>query len=208
MADNIVITVAREYGSGGRTVARMIADMLGFHYYDSEILRLASDESGINEALFAKADETVKRSIFDKLANKKFKDKWASPESSKFTSNDNLFKFQSKIIEQLATKGNCVIVGRCADYVLRDRKNVIKVFVHAPLEDKIDRILDLSPLSEDEAKNQIKEIDKHRAEYYEYYTGNKWDCAANYDICINTGKLSFDECCELIMNYIKIRAEI
>ncbi len=203
-----VITIAREYGSGGRTVGHMIADKLGFRYIDKEILRIASDESGINEKLFAKADEEVKLSIFDRLSNKKYKDRWESPESGRFISNDNLFKFQSEAIEKLSEEGNCVIVGRCADYILREKKNVLKAFIHSPMSDRIDRIMELSPLDSQEAASQINKIDSHRAQYYEYYTNRKWDCAENYDICLNTGALSFEQCRDIIIDYMNICEKI
>lgn len=202
-----VITIARGYGSGGRTIAKMLSEQLDIHYYDRELLRLASDESGINEELFGKADEKVKESLLYKIMKKSYTGEFISPDSDDFISNDNLFNYQAKVIRQLAEEDDksCIIVGRCADYILKDYKNVIRIFVHAPLEHCLDTLESMSNDSRKDLQKKIETIDKHRAAYYEYYTGGKWDNAANYDLCINTSQLSFEEAVELIKDYIKIR---
>ncbi len=135
-----VITISRGYGSGGRTIGKMLAKELGISFYDRELLRLASDDSGINEELFAKADESVKSSLLYKIARKTYKGELIPPDSDDFISNDNLFNYQAKIIKEIASTEPCVIVGRCADYVLKDYNNVIRVFVHAPLDSCVDRV--------------------------------------------------------------------
>lgn len=133
--EHYVITIARQYGSGGRTVGQMLADKLGIHYYDRELLKLASDASGINEQLFGNADENVKGKFLSKIAKKVYNGELIPPDSDDFTSNDNLFNYQAKIIRELAVQEeSCVIIGRCADYVLKDYDNVLSVFVHAPKE--------------------------------------------------------------------------
>ncbi len=202
-----VITIARGYGSGGRTIGKMLSEELGIHYYDRELLRLASDESGINEELFGKADEKVKESLLYKIMKKSYTGELISPDSDDFISNDNLFNYQAKVIRQLAEEddNSCIIVGRCADYILKDSKNVIRIFVHAPLEHCLDTLETMSNDSRKELQKKIEHVDKHRAAYYEYYTGGKWDNAANYDLCINTSQLSFEEAVELIKDYINIR---
>ena len=120
MAENIVITISRQYGSGGKTVGEMLSKKLGFHYYDRELMRLASEESGINETLFASVDETVKNNGLFKPSKNIYEGQLISPESDDFTSDDNLFNYQAMIIRKLAEQQSCIIVGRCADFILKD----------------------------------------------------------------------------------------
>lgn len=202
---NYVITIARGYGSGGKTIGNMLAKELGINIYDRELLRLASDDSGINENLFGKADEKLKNSLLYKVAKKVYKGELIQPDSDEFVSNDNLFNYQAKVIKEIASSESCIIIGRCADYVLKDVENVIKVFVHAPLEDCIKTLTTMSSLPKKEIEKLIVSTDKHRAEYYNYYTGNKWDNARNYDLCLKSSDLGFDKSVELIRSYMDIR---
>jgi Cytidylate kinase len=202
---NFVITIARGYGSGGRTIGMMLAKELGVHFYDRELLRLASDESGINEELFGKADEKLKNSLLDKIKRNSYKGELIPPDSDDFVSNDNLFNYQAKVITQLAEEESCVIVGRCADYILRDKENVVSLFVHAPHEHCIDTLAEMSGQSRKDLSKKITDTDKHRAEYYAHYTGGKWNDAENYDLCINTSELSFEQTVELVKAYLKIK---
>ena len=203
--DHFVITIARGYGSGGRTIGNMLAKELGVNYYDRELLRIASDQSGINESLFGQADEKVKNSLLYKIMNKTYNGEIIEPEHEDFVSNDNLFNYQAKVIQELAKEQSCVIVGRCADYILKDEKQVVKVFVHAPLEHCIDTLEKMESGSRKDIEKKILRIDKNREEYYKYYTHREWDNARNYDLCINTSELNFDEAVELIKSYLKIR---
>lgn len=205
--DNYVITIARGYGSGGRTIGKMLAERLGVHYYDRELMRLASDESGINEELFVKADEKIKKSLLYRISKRSYKGEFISPDSDDFVSNDNLFHYQAKVIRELAMEESCVIVGRCADYVLKDAKNVIKIFVHAPFDQCVETLKGMSSLTEDEIKKKIIAIDTHRAEYYKYYTGREWTNAANYDLCLNSSNLGFEKCVDIVVDYINIRMQ-
>lgn len=202
---NVVITIARGYGSGGRTIGKMLAKELGVPYYDRELLRLASDESGINEELFAKADETVKNSLLYKIAKRTYSGELIPPDRDDFISNDNLFNYQAKVIKELAATESCVIVGRCADYILKDMDHVIKVFVHAPLEDCIDRLEEMYGENRKDLERKILSIDKKREAYYRYYTGCSWNDAKHYDLCINTSKMSFDKGVDIIKSYLDIR---
>ncbi|HHU73740.1 MAG TPA: cytidylate kinase-like family protein [Clostridiales bacterium] len=205
MDRKFVITIARGYGSGGRTIGKMLSESLGIPFYDRELLRLASDDSGINEQLFAKADEKLKKSLLFRIAKKVYKGELIPPDSDEFVSNDNLFNYQAKIIKELAETESCVIVGRCADFILKDCPNVIKVFVHAPLEDCIKTLVDMTGKSEKEVEKEIILIDKHRAEYYKYYTGRDWDNAKNYDLCFDSSQLGFEKCVEIVKSYMDIR---
>ena len=203
--DKIVITIARQYGSGGRTVGEMLAGDLGIKYYDKEILKLASDESGINEGLFEKADEKLKSTPLFRIARKAYNGELIRPESDEFTSNDNLFNYQAKIIRDLAQEESCVIIGRCADYILRDLPHVVSVFVHAPDEFCIEQSTLKLSLPRREIIRFIQKTDKRKAEYYKYYTGRDWTDARNYDLCLNCGRLGFERCMEEIKAYIKVR---
>lgn len=205
MSSNYVITIARGYGSGGRTIGKMIAEDLGIPFYDREILYLASEDSGINIDLFSKADEKVKKGF---LPNDKYTGNLIPPESGDFVSDKNLFNYQAKIIKELAEKGPCVIVGRCADYVLRDFTNTVNVFVWAPMEQSIENVRALEPmLTHKEAEKKIKKINAYRSEYYKYYTCREWLDFSNYDICINTAELGYEKSAELIKSCVKIKLD-
>ncbi len=197
------VTVTRGFGSGGRTIGRMLAERMSIGYYDKDLIKLASEESGINEALFGRADESKRTPLF-KRYDRSFGEQLISPESGEFTSDDNLFNYQAKIIKQLAERESCVIVGRCADYVLRDRPNVLRVFTHASPKFCIEQVTRLYGLSEKDALRQIERIDRARSTYYRYYTGVEWDNARNYDLCLNTEELGFERCVDIIEHYINV----
>ena len=145
----------------------------------------------------------MKKSIF-KHKNKS--DEISSPNSGNFTSEDNLFNFQAKVIRELADKESCVIIGRAADYVLRDRDNVVKVFVFADKDFCINKVLELFPVKDSaEASALIEKTDRERESYYKYHTGNEWDNARNYDLCLNSSQLGFEKCVDIISEYLKIR---
>ena len=202
--EHIVITIARGYGSGGRTIGKMLAEELGIPYYDRELMRLASDESGINEELFAKADEKLKQSLLYKFSRKEYKGELIPPDREDFVSNDNLFNYQAKVIRDLAEAGPCVIIGRCADYVLREFDHVIRLYFYAPKEDCIRRIQEISSEPEKDIIKKIEKTDKYRAAYYKYYTGHEWNDANNYDLCLNTTSMSYEKLVEVVKAYIEI----
>ena len=187
--ENRVITIARSYGSGGRKMGRLLAKELGYEYYDREILRIASDESGISEELFRQADEKQRIPLF-RIAREVYTGEVIPPDSDDFISNENLFRYQAKIIRELAATRNCVIVGRCANFILRGRDNVLNVFVTAPVVDCVRRVMETDGLNLEEAEKKIKKIDKRRADYFKYFTGRQWQDAALYDLCLNTGHMS------------------
>ena len=205
--DNHVITIARSYGSGGRKMGKLLAKELGYEYYDREILRIASDVSGISEELFTQVDEQHKRMPLFRIARELYTGEVIPPDSDDFISNENLFRYQAKIIRELASTRNCVIVGRCANYILRGRENVINVFVTAPVVDCVRRVMQSDGLSLEEAEKKIKRIDKRRADYFKYFTGRQWHDAALYDLCLNTGHMSDQQCVEIVRAYIKARYE-
>lgn len=203
---HFVITIAREYGSGGKTIGKMLAEKLGVHYYDRELLRLASDESGISEQLFAKADETVKNSLLFRTARGAYKGEIIPPDRDDFTSNQNLFNFQAKVIRGLAQSESCVIIGRCADYILKDMPHVLRVYVHAPFEYCVEKSMEIHPdMSREEVIKYITKINKNRARHYQYFTGHAWTDASNYDLCINSSQLGWDRCVALVKAYLDIK---
>ncbi|MEE0421759.1 MAG: cytidylate kinase-like family protein [Lachnospiraceae bacterium] len=203
--DKVIITIARQYGSGGKTVGQMLAKDMGINCYSREILRMASDESGIREEMFNKADEKLRTTPLFGASKKVYRGQLISPESDGFVSDDNLFNYQAKIIKELAEREPCVIVGRCADFVLKDREDVVSVFVHAPMDYCIARGMERNDMDEKEMEKFIQKTDKYRGDYYHYYTGHVWNDARNYDLCLNSSKLGFDKCVEAIKGYINVR---
>lgn len=201
--ENFVITIARGYGSGGRTIGQMLSEKLGVEFYDRDLIKLASEESGINEALFGETDEKTK-SVFG--SKKVYKGEMISPDKKSFTSEENLFNYQAMVIKKLASERSCIIVGRCADFVLKDCKNVIRVFVYADEENCIKNVADVKGiLDRREALKRIAATDKERAAYYKAHTGREWIDARNYDLCLNSGDLGFKKCVEIIESYMKIK---
>ena len=204
--ENRVITIARSYGSGGRKMGKLLAKELGFEYYDREILRIASDESGISEELFDQVDEIKKMPLF-RIARDVYTGEVIPPDSDDFISNENLFRYQAKIIRELAATRNCVIVGRCANFILRGRENVLNVFVTAPVVDCVRRAMETDGLNLEEAEKKIKKVDKRRADYFKYFTGREWHDAALYDLCLNTGHMSEQKCVDIVRSYMDARFE-
>lgn len=199
----LVISIARSYGSGGLTLAKKLSKELGIPVYDREILRMASDQSGINEELFGQVDETV-RKIF--LSTKgKYKGMPLTPEYAAFTSDDNLFELQADVIKRIANTQSCIFVGRCADYILRDRPYVLSLFLYASEEDCLARLRKQVSGTDEELIKRMHAIDKHRADYYKYYTGRDWNDARNYDFCLDTGVMDYDKLIEVVKSYIEIK---
>ena len=197
-----VITIARGFGSGGKTIGKILAKKLDINYYDSDLIKLASEESGINIELFGKSDERVKAGLF-KRYNPAYDSKILPPDNDGYVSSDNLFNIQAKIIRDLAEGENCIIIGRCADHVLRNNEKVIRLFFYADEEASIQNVIDIYGVSPKVAKAKIDSIDKTRASYYKYYTGKVWTDVNNYDLCINTTKLGFEKSAEAVIAYMR-----
>ena len=206
--DNFVITIARQYGSGGKTVGQMLAKDLGIDCYDREILRMASDDSGLNLQMFGNPDERRRNTFLTRAIKKVYKGEVIPPDSDDFASSDNLFNYQAKILKELAEQESYVVIGRCADFILRDNPNVVSVFVHADEKFCLDRAMERNSMTEKEMKKYIEKTDKFRGDFYRYHTGHEWADARNYDLCLNSGKLGFQKCVEEIKAYIKIRFDL
>ena len=207
MKGNIVITIERMYGSGGRTVGEMLANDLGIHYYDKELRVLCAEMSGINEDLFIDADENIKNTKAFKLSKKKgvWNGGLISPREKDFVSTENLFNYQAQVLKNLAETKPCVIVGRCGNFVLRDYENVTSVFVHAPMPFLMEQAALKQSRRGEELEKFITTTNRYRAEYYEYYTGHAWESAFDYDLSLDASRLGFDKCVEEIKAYLKIR---
>ena len=203
--DNVVITIARQYGSGGKTVGEMLAKEMGIPFYNDNLLKMASEESGISEQLFRQLDEKLKNSLFNRVSLDIYTGELIPPESSDFVSEKILFNYQAEIIKRLAKTQSCVIIGRAADFILKDYPNVVSVFVHGSKEFNLARAMEYNSMTEEEMKKFIVKTDKYRADYYKHYTGREWTDARNYDLCLNSSKLGFQKCVEEIQAYIKVR---
>ena len=201
--DKFVITIARETGSGGLNITRKLSEALGVPYYDRDLLRKASEVSGIHERLFGAADERIGLKEMLSAAEKVYTGEVLPPDSDDFTSTRNLFSFQAKIIKELAETESCIILGRCANYLLADRKDVLRVFIHAPLEAREERVASYSlAWSPREVTKYIRLEDKRRASYYRYYTGEEWRDAAGYDLSLNSGELGEEGCVRRILDVL------
>ena len=204
---NVVVTIARQYGSGGKTVGEMLAKEMGIPCYGENLLKLASEESGIHERLFMQLDEKLQNSPLLRMTTDVYTGELIPPDSSEFVSAKNLFNYKAKVIKRLAESESCVIVGRAADFVLKDYPNVISVFVHASEEFNLARAMERNSMTESEMKKFIAKTDRYRADYYKHYTGREWTDARNYDLCLNSGKLGFEKCVQEIKGYMKVRFE-
>ena len=204
---NFVITVARGFGSGGRNIAAMLANELGVHSYDKRILTLASQYSGYPEHFFREADETLNGSLITKQLQALPKHHTPTGELSKFTSDDRLFDYQKIIIEKLAASESCVIVGKCADYILKDYDNVVSIYVEAPRSYTLRRVMErMDDITVEEAHHLITKTDKYRADYYKYYTGgNYWTNPVNYDLTFNNARLGDERCVKLTLDCMKLK---
>ncbi len=205
--DNIVITFARGFGTGGKEIASRLANELNISCYENRIYKLASQLSGLDEELFEKQSERLadKNGILNILKSLP-KTKHYIARNEEFNGNDILFHYQKQIINDLANSESCVIVGKCADWILRGRQNVISVYIEAPRDFCLRRTVENMHVSEEVATNTIKKTDKYRADYYAYYTGgNYWTNPTNYDLTLNSEKIGIENCVSLIKEYIKIK---
>lgn len=204
MAENLVITIGREYGSGGREIGRKLAEALGIKFYDKEIIDMAAKESGMSKEVFEKVDETAVSSLLYSIVSGSYVIGSHMTPILDLPINDKLFILESNIIKDIAAKESCVIVGRCADYILRDYKNCINIFIYAPLQTRIAHAIKCYNLPQEKAEQKINKIDKKRATYYNYYTGNKWGQTQLYELSIDSSILGIDATTELIKNFIKV----
>ena len=193
-----IITISRQFGSGGRGIGKLLADRLDIPFYDKELIELASKESGIDERIFKSEGEETGR-FYQVLGAIGYA--LGSPAGGiyEYSINDQLYLVQANIIEQLANEGTCVIVGRCADYVLADREDVLNIYLCADMDERLRRVIDEYHV-EDADEAMLCKVDKRRSNYYQYYTDRVWGKAENYDLCINTGKFDTDAIIGMIVD--------
>lgn len=188
---NRIVTISREFGSGGRTIGKKLADKLGISCYDSELIHKIASESGFTEKYIKDAGEYAPGGFLSSaLSNRSF-----GP-----TNEDYLWEIQYKIITELAEKESCVIVGRCADYILKDKADCLKVFIHANMGYRADRIVKEYGEREESPEQRLRDKDKRRAAYHRFYTNMKWGDARNYDITLDSSVLGIDQCVEILRN--------
>ena len=188
---NRIITISREFGSGGRTIGKMVAEKLNIPCYDSELIQEIAQESGFTENYVKDTDD----SSLSKFMSTAF-----SSRTFGLTNEDYLWEIQQKVIIDLAQKESCVIVGRCADYVLREKADCLKVFIHASTEFRANRIVSIYGERTETPEQRIKEKDKRRAAYHRFYTDMKWGYAKNYDVSLDSGRLGIDRCVDIIVS--------
>ena len=204
MKTNRVITLARQLGSGGREIGKLLAERLEIPFYDKELLAEAARQSGLSQTAFEEADEKPTNSFLYSLSVGSHMMAGAYTDYSQFLTNDQLFLKQAEAIRRIAGEGPCVIVGRCADYVLRENPRLISVYIHADLDIRVKRIMKLEKLSEDKARAYVLKADKKRGNYYNFYTGKEWNRADSYDFCIDAGKLGMQGAERLIEDIVRL----
>lgn len=202
--NKIIITISREFGSGGRAIGQLVAKELGINFYDRKIINLAADESGLAESFIEGTDEKVNRAFFDQLSSSQYVLDFSVLQYSKPSGNEAFFA-QAKVIREIAERESCVIIGRCSGYLLRHDPCHISVFIRAELPDRIERAKVEYNMNGEGLPKEITDIDKGRAQYYLFNTGEKWGELGSYDIVINTSKFGIDGAvatiCDLARKY-------
>jgi cytidylate kinase len=201
MDKNFIINIGRQLGSGGRSIADILAHHYNITAYDRKLIELAAKESGLSQEFFENADEKKSHGFFHSIfSNRVAANALGSNDS--YLSNDALFKVQSDIIRDLAERESCIFIGRCADYILREHPHCINLFFTANLEDRVARMASEKNITLAQAEELIEKTDRRRANYYNYYSGKTWGAAESYDLCINTSHLGFEGTAEMLINFI------
>ena len=199
MAKKIIITIARQYGSGGREIGEKVASMLNIPIFDKQLITDAAAKGNLNEDVLRRTDESAANSLLYTLAMGSNVVGTSMHFGYKMPINDKLFILQSEVIKAYAAEGSCVIIGRCSDYVLREEENVFRIFIYGDIEHRKERVQSRHPeLKSSQIIDVINKTDKRRASYYNFYTGNKWGKYDNYDMAINSSTLGIDDTAELI----------
>ncbi|MBO4909690.1 MAG: cytidylate kinase-like family protein [Lachnospiraceae bacterium] len=198
-----VITIGRQFGSGGREIGEKLSKAYGINYYDRELLTRAAKESGFCEEILQNHDERPTNSFLYNLVIDTYSFGYNSSSFVDMPISQKVFLAQFDTIKKVAEEGPCVIVGRCADYALEGRDNVINLFIYADEDFKIRRVMDIYDLDENKARDMINKKDKQRQSYYNYYTNRKWGKADTYDLCINSSVLGIDGSVKLIKQFVE-----
>lgn len=202
---NVIVTIGRQFGSGGRSIGQKLAAKLGVPFYDKELISLAAKESGIDPSVFEGVDEKATNSLLYSLSMGMYSFGSGFSPMGDLPVNDKLYILQHRIIKDIAEKGSCVIVGRCADYILRDNPDCVNIFIYANMAFRKEQSIKKHGIDEARAEHIINKTDKSRANYYSFYSGQKWGMAQNYDLCIDSSKLEEDKIVDLITEYISMR---
>ncbi len=204
MSCNKIITITRQYGSGGHEIGKKLSERLGIGFYDKELISLAAKESGTAPEIFAQADEKVANSLLYSLSTGLYNygNGFSTGGMGDLPVNDKLYIYQHKIIKEKAEKECFVVVGRCADYMLRHFDNVVKVYIYADIEARVRRAIARNEINPSRAKQAVLKADKNRANYYSFYSGQKWGAPGNYDLCLNTTKLAVDQSVDILESYV------
>lgn len=206
MKRKLIITINREYGSGGKIIGQKLSQKLGIPYYDDDIIKLASENSAVGEEFFRMNDEKPGNNILCKIIGG-LKTALNKPTiKDDITNPDNLFRFESEVIRELANEESCILIGRCADFVLESSgfEDFVNLYVYSDLPTKLRRVMEVDGVDTKEALLRVQKINKSRSEYYRYYTGESWDDMNRYDLTINTTKLGLDAASELVIKYLSL----
>ena len=207
METPLCIAIGRQYGSGGRRIGQLLSEKLGCAYYDKELLARVAKETGINGAFFERMDERTSTPVAVAQASGWSFSNWFGL-AENLLSGESLFSMQCDTIRKIASEGPCVLVGRCANYILRDNPNLISVFITADESDRLARIQEVEQLDEKSARELLVKIDKSRASYYNYYTDMTWGASEFYDLCVNSSRLGVEATAELLADYILKRQRL
>lgn len=204
MKTTSVITIGRQYGSGGRSIGEKVAQELEIPFYDKELLERAANDSGICKELFENHDEKPTNSFLYSLVMDTYSFGYNSAAFAEMPMNHKVFLAQFEAIKKLAAEGPCVMVGRCADYALAEFKNCFSVYIHCDLEIRVRRIAKKYDMKDNKARDAIQKTDKSRSSYYNYYTNKRWGDADSYHLCVDSGKMGIDKTAECIIQALKI----
>ena len=199
-----IVTISRQYGSGGRYIGENLAKAMGVPCYDEKLIDMVAKESGFAQSFVAEKGERMTGSLLFNIASSLSFANNVFSTNNGVTLQDEIYFTQNRIIKELANKGPCVIVGRCADYILREREDCLNVFIHADEESKIERAEKYFNITREEAPAVLKKKDKARANHYKYYTDQEWGMASNYDLCLNSGLIGIEGCVKAIQQVLEL----
>lgn len=199
-----IITITRQYGSGGHDIGKTVSEKLGIPFYDKELITLAAKKSGVNPEVFEQADEKMGNSLLYALSTGLYTYGNGFSSMGDLPMNDQLYILQHRIIKEKAENEIFVVVGRCADYILKEHDNVVRVFIYADLDARAKRAVARQDIEPARARQAVSKVDKNRANYYSFYSGQKWGAAENYDLCVNSTNLTTEQAADLIIDYVKI----
>ncbi len=204
---NYIITISRQFGSGGRLVGKKLAESLEIPFYDKELITMSAQQSGYSKEIFEKADERATNSLLYTLSMNSYL-LHGMTGLNELPLNDRVFLIQSEIIRKMASEGPCVIVGRCADYVLKEHPRCLNFYIYADLQSRVDRATTVYGMEKEKAAENIQKLDKKRASYYNFYSNLRWGLAENYDLCVNSSSVGIDGTVEMLRHFINKRPSI